>query len=191
MKLKRKNFGKELTILSVEIGNLKTETWLFLYKTGDVVEINNYRPISLVTQLSKEYIKNRVVSYLSKYSILSENQFGFREKMSTPDAELALTNKINHSLNNSKPSLCILLDLSNLSKAFDTVCNPLLLQSLSDIGIRSKVLHLFETYLADRRQTVRVDDVPSAEEVLEHGIPHRSVLGPTLFNIYIHDLFST
>ena len=49
----------------------------------------NYRPISLLSQLSKilyKLIKLKFTSYLNKYTIISDSQYGFRDNMSTSDA---------------------------------------------------------------------------------------------------------
>lgn len=57
-----------------------------LYKNGDKNIVSNYRPISLITNLTKIFekvIKIRIVNYLNKYKLISENQFGFREGRST------------------------------------------------------------------------------------------------------------
>lgn len=118
-----------------------------IYKKGDKNMVTNYRPISLITHLSKVFeklIKRRLTTYINKFNLLSDSQYGFREKMSTEDALLTLTSKLYSTLNEGKPSLCVFLDLS---KAFDTVSHELLLQSLEDIGIRSNCLKLFKSYI--------------------------------------------
>lgn len=161
-----------------------------LHKKGERTKITNYRPISLVTHLSKIFekiIKKRLSSYLKKYNVLSNSQYGFRANISTEDAILALTSNITKSFNASKPCLCIFIDLS---KAFDTVSHQLLLQSLEDVGVRGNCLSLFKSYLADRRQTVRIANVYSDMLSINYGIPQGSVLGPILFNLYINGLFS-
>lgn len=123
---------------------------------------------------------------MNKFNI-SEQQYGFREKKSTEDAILNLTSKITTSLNESKPCLCIFIDLS---KAFDTVCHNLLLQALDSIGIRGNSLKLFKNYLSERFQAVKVDGVFSRWQAIEYGVPQGSILCPILYNIYINDLFS-
>lgn len=144
----------------------------------------------LVTHLSKVFekiIKGRVVNFLNKYKLISDYQFGFREKISTQDAVLSLNSKVAQALNEGRPSLCVFIDLS---KAFDTVGHHLLLQPLEDIGMRGNILKLFESYLTGRYQAVRIGVVLGSERVVNCGLPQGSVLGPTLFNIYVNGLSS-
>jgi hypothetical protein len=44
------------------------------------------------------------------------------------------------------------------------------------------------TYLSDRKIKARVNNVLSTERIIRAGVPQESVLGPSLFNFYIHDL---
>ena len=69
--------------------------------------------------------------------------------------------------------------IMDLSKAFDLIPHDLLLAKLSAYGISTHSLNLLKSYLTNRRQRVRVEDVTS----------DISVLGPLLFNIFINDLF--
>lgn len=161
-----------------------------IFKNGDETAITNYRPISLITHLSKIFehvLKKRLEGYLSKYDLISKRQYGFREKVSTQDALLALSSQASSALDENKPSLCVFIDLS---KAFDTVSHKLLLEDLEDIGMRDNCLKLFKSYLANRIQAVKVNGVRSNPDKIEYGVPQGSVLGPILFNIYINGMFS-
>ena len=72
---------------------------------------------------------NRIISFLEKFSILHNNQFGFRPKHSTNHALLLLTaDKIQRSIDKGTYSCGILLDLC---KAFDTVDHKILLNKVS------------------------------------------------------------
>ena len=96
---------------------------------------------------------NRIISYLEKFSILHNNQFGFRSKHSTTHALLLLTDKIQRSVDNGTYSCGIVLDLCTC-KAFDTVDHKILLAKLEYYGIRGVVHDWFASYLSNRRQFV-------------------------------------
>ncbi|CAH2101818.1 unnamed protein product [Euphydryas editha] len=161
-----------------------------VFKNGDRSNINNYRPISVLTTLSKVFEKilnKRLVNYLTVNNILSNSQFGFRAGKSTEDAVVTLTGKIIQNFDQKIKTVGIFLDLS---KAFDTVSIPKLINKLEQIGIRGIALDIFKSYLSDRQQSVVVEGFTSDSVYLNFGVPQGSVLGPTLFLIYVNDLCS-
>lgn len=159
-----------------------------IHKSGKKNDMNNYRPISLLPSLSKIFekcIKNRLVNFLEKHKLLCNNQYGFRNNISADDAIMNVTGKIIKEIDAGHKCLGVFLDLR---KAFDTVNHNLLLKKLSALGIRGIGLDLFKSYLANRKQVVKIENEISEMRNINIGVPQGTILGPILFLIYINDL---
>ena len=120
-------------------------------------------------------------------AIYPELQSSYRRFHSTETALLKGTSDILMKMNSQEVTLLVMLDLS---AAFDTVNNGILISRLhEEVGVSGLALEWFRSYVQNRAQRVAVDGTFSERFVLDYGVPQGSCLGPLLFIIYSSKLF--
>ena len=127
-----------------------------IHKKGPTNDVNNYRPISLLSTFSKimeKLMAVRLNDFLQLHSIIYPNQFGFRAGCSTTHSLISIIETINKTIEQKKFGCGVFIDLK---KAIDTVNHNILLQKLEHYGIRDNALLWFKSYLTDRKQYVSV-----------------------------------
>ena len=156
-----------------------------VFKKGAKDDVNNYRPISLLPTISKIFekiIDKQIRRYMEDNWLWSDNQFGFRARHETGHAVIKALNAVAKAKEKRNECLAIFLDLK---KAFDTVPHERLLQKISRYGINNSLLR---SYLSNRKQYTAIDNKKSNSQTITCGVPQGSILGPTLFLLYINDV---
>ena len=147
--------------------------------------LSNYRPISnlsFISKLLEKYVASQIRQYMDSNDLFDVFQSAYRPAHSCETALVRIQDDILYSLDNRNTVILVLLDLS---AAFDTVDHRLLLDKLHEIGIRDNAHRWIQSYLSQRTQAVKVDNVTSRSVGLCSGVPQGSVLGPLFFTISV------
>lgn len=160
-----------------------------LFKKGDKLEKDNYRPISLLVIFSKlleRAVNNRLVSFLEAHDIINESQYGFRKHHSTTHAIQDFVSMVLTGFEKNFQTLAVFIDLR---KCFDSCQHGIILDKLEHYGIRGVTLEWFNSYLSGRSQFVQLStNIKSSPQDVTIGTPQGSILGPLLTLIMLNDI---
>ena len=174
-----------------------------LHKKGSVFEAGNYRGIHLVSNFSKIFesvFKERIECFTSNFKITAEHQHAYIHGKSTTTAISALLEYIYKQISTDQLVLVLFLDMT---KAFDVINHDLLIRKLEKYGFRNNILSFFKSYLSDRTESIFINHLSphklnnsykincheSSAQTVECGTFQGTILGPTLFNLFLNDLF--
>ncbi|CAH2094021.1 unnamed protein product [Euphydryas editha] len=130
-------------------------------------------------------VNNRLLTYLEDNDLLSDRQYGFRQRRSTGNLLVYATHLWGEALEKYGEALAVALDIS---KAFDKVWHDGLIAKFPAYDIPTSLCTWISDFLRERSIRVVVDGCSSDLLTINAGVPHGSVLSATLFLLHINDL---
>lgn len=167
--------------------NWKLSCVNLIFKKGRSTDVNNYRPISLLSvpgKILEDVVSSSLDHHIESQGLLSHNQWGFRINYSTEGLLLYLTETWKEALDTGWKVEVLLIDFR---KAFDSVNHLILQQKLKAMSVSGDFLSWFTSYFCECRQFVQLSGVKSRPRLIKYGVPQGSILGPRLFSIYAND----
>ena len=159
-----------------------------LHKKGGNNEPSQYRPIAILTIISKVFERSaveQITQYYDTNQLLNSRQHAYRKLHSTTTS---LFEMIETAQKHFDQGYLVGVASMDLSKAFDSLNHNLILKKLTDMGLNETAVMWIQSYLRDRIQTVKFDCYESDESTVESGVPQGSILGPLLFITCTNDL---
>ena len=155
-----------------------------LYKTGSnqsKCELENYRPISLTSDLAKlaeKLVFTEISSYFRAIGAIPTSQHGFQPGKSVISLLLECHDDWSLAIDNKKNVDFIMFDIR---KAFDTVNIQLLIHKPESLGITGSCLSWISDFLSNRSFKVKIGNSCSQNAEINSGVPQGGVLSPPTF----------
>ena len=159
-----------------------------LYKKEDPLDPKNFRPVSILSDLSKileKVVSIQIIDYMESQKLFHPCHHGFRASHSTSTGLIQMYDSWLEAIEKGHYAAACFLDLS---ASFDMVDHRLLIDKLRLYGFTDCSLDWISTYLYGRSQAVYVDGFLSTLLPVDSGVLQGSILGPLLYTIFMNEL---
>ncbi len=153
-------------------------------KTGDITDVNNYRPIALVTVASKIF-EIVLLDLLEPFLSTCDNQFGFKKGHSTDHCIFVLKNAIDYYRSYNSPVYTCFLDAS---KCFDKINHWTLFKKMIARGIPLLFVRILVYWYRNQTFCIKWGSLSSSFFTVSNGVRQGGILSPYLFTLYVNDL---
>ena len=127
-----------------------------------------------------------MVIFLNNNDVINNDHHGAIQQHSTVTALTMINSKLIHNYENNKISALLSTDLS---AAYDTIDNNILLAKLEHYGIRGNTLMLMRSYLTNRKQFVQLETFSSnVTDALPCSCVQGSIISSILYTLYTNEV---